>query len=50
MTLEIDSLYALLAGALAGGGLLLLVVAFRGLPKRPPANPNEQGVDRKSVV
>ncbi len=46
MTLEIDSLYALLAGALAGGGLLLLVVAFRGLPKRPPANPNEQGLER----
>jgi Flp pilus assembly protein TadB len=46
MTLTIDSLYALLAGGLAGGGLLLLIVALRGLPRRPPANPNERGVER----
>jgi Flp pilus assembly protein TadB len=46
MTLDINSLYALLTGALAGGGLLLLVVAVRGLPKRPPANPGEQGLAR----
>src|SRR5919198_6466407 len=37
MTLDLPSLYALLAGALAGGGALLLVVALRGLPARPAA-------------
>jgi Flp pilus assembly protein TadB len=37
MTLDLTSLYALLAGALAGGGALLLVVALRGLPARPAA-------------
>jgi Flp pilus assembly protein TadB len=30
----------------AGGGLLLLVVALRGLPAKPPANPDEQGLRR----
>jgi Flp pilus assembly protein TadB len=46
MTLNLDSLYALLAGAVVGGGLLLLVVALRGLPKRPPDNPDERGFAR----
>jgi Flp pilus assembly protein TadB len=46
VTLTIEALYALLAGGLAGGGLLLLVVALRGLPKRPPAGPGERGVAR----
>ncbi|HZD73104.1 MAG TPA: type II secretion system protein, partial [Actinomycetota bacterium] len=46
MTLTIDALYALLAGGLASGGLLLLVVALRGLPRRAPANPNEWGLER----
>jgi Flp pilus assembly protein TadB len=34
MTLGLDAMYALLAGGVAGGGLLLLVVALRGLPAR----------------
>jgi Flp pilus assembly protein TadB len=46
MTLDLDSLYALLAGAVVGGGLLLLVVAIRGFPRRPPGNPDEQGIAR----
>jgi Flp pilus assembly protein TadB len=46
MTLNLDSLYALLAGAVVGGGLLLLIVALRGLPRRPPDNPDERGLAR----
>jgi Flp pilus assembly protein TadB len=38
MTLDLDSLYAILAGATAGGGVLLFIVALRGLPARPPGN------------
>jgi hypothetical protein len=34
MALRPDLLPALLAGAAAGAGLLLLVVAIRGLPRR----------------
>ena len=45
MTLGLDSLYALVAGALAGGGVLLFIVALRGLPARPPGNP-ENGIER----
>src|SRR6266545_1688683 len=37
MALDLSGLYALLAGGLAGGGALLLVVALRGLPSRPAA-------------
>lgn len=36
---SLTTLYALLAGALSGSGLLLLVVAIRGLPPRPPDAP-----------
>ncbi len=43
MTLDLDTLYALLAGGLAGGGVLLLVVALRGLPARPAAPEGERG-------
>jgi Flp pilus assembly protein TadB len=46
MTLTIDALYALLAGGLAGGGLLLLIVAVRGLPARPPGRPEERVAER----
>jgi Flp pilus assembly protein TadB len=43
MPLRPDLLPALLAGATAGAGLLLLVVAVRGLPRRPPARPAAGG-------
>lgn len=45
MTLGLDSLYALVAGGLAGGGVLLFIVALRGLPARPPGNP-ENAIER----
>jgi len=35
--LGLKALFALLAGVAAGGGLVLLVAAVRGLPVRPPA-------------
>src|SRR6266511_4159197 len=37
MALDLNSLYALLAGGLAGGGLLLLIVALRGIQGRDPS-------------
>jgi Flp pilus assembly protein TadB len=43
MPLRPDLLPALLAGGAAGAGLLLLVVAVRGLPRRPPARPPAGG-------
>jgi Flp pilus assembly protein TadB len=43
MPLRLDLLPALLAGGVAGAGLLLLVVAVRGLPRRPPARPPAGG-------
>jgi Flp pilus assembly protein TadB len=43
MPLRPDLLPALLAGGAAGAGLLLLVVAVRGLPQRPPARPPAGG-------
>jgi Flp pilus assembly protein TadB len=43
MPLRPDLLPALLAGGVAGAGLLLLVVAVRGLPRRPPAAPAPPG-------
>jgi Flp pilus assembly protein TadB len=49
MTLDLDSLYALLAGALAGGGVLLFIVAVRGLPRRPPGN-DARGLERLRQV
>ena len=43
MALRPDLLPALLAGAAAGAGLLLLVVAIRGLPRRAAAGPPAGG-------
>jgi Flp pilus assembly protein TadB len=43
MALRPDLLPALLAGAAAGAGLLLLVVAIRGLPRRAVAGPPAGG-------
>lgn len=46
---SITLLYALLAGAAAGGGIALLIVAIRGLPAKPE-HEKEQAADRVSEM
>jgi Flp pilus assembly protein TadB len=49
MITETSQLLALLAGALAGGGIFLAVIAIRGLPPRPRRGPGQLGELRDKV-
>jgi Flp pilus assembly protein TadB len=50
MLTDTSQLLALLAGALAGGGIFLAVIAIRGLPPRPPRGPDRLGELRDKLL